>query len=333
MTRWPLWVTLLPLVAGVLVWYWVWDGYRDAFVAQVQAVLPGATVSGGGFPYRLEAGIAPVSVRREGAALKAEVSAAELRINRVPWQKDREVLEFKGVEARIALSPLAGMHARVEAAEAVSSLRRADDRVARLSIVWAKPTLHLGFLPGALTAEKFEAHVRETPSPDSAGPRTGTPSSPRLPTQAQMVLTGEGVRWSGGDPLALRMEMEFTAAQPLGSYAAWAVDGTAEMETLTLTDATGRVALIKATLVPDGAGRLRIAGTLETVCPATLRALARGEAPPVEQRARRPITMAFSGMVPGGIQLPPADPTKPPPPVRGQEPPCPAFIGAMAARG
>lgn len=326
MSRFPLWLMPLPLLAGILIWYWIWDGYRDTFVTRIEALFPGTALTSGGFPYRLEVDIAPVMIGRQDSALGVSLTADEVRINRVPWQKDRQVLGVKGPEARIDVRPLTGASISARAVDAVASLRLAPDHIARLSIVWARPQFVTGLLPGTLTAEKFESHLRETPAPASVD----APENPRLPTQAQLVLHGEQMRWNGGDPLSMRMEAEFTANGPLNSYAAWAVDGTAEMESLTLDDATGRLALIQATLVPDGKGRLRIAGTIETVCPATIRALAAGDAPPAEMRTRRPISLAFSGMLPGGIQVSPPDPTRPPPPVRGQQPPCPRFVGMAA---
>ncbi|MFN7175250.1 MAG: hypothetical protein ACK4MT_11250, partial [Thermaurantiacus tibetensis] len=98
---------------------------------------------------------------------------------------------------------------------------------------------------------------------------------------------------------------------------------TAEIRSLTLSDPTGEVARLSATLVPDGAGRLRVAGTIETVCPASVRAALEGAPPVSEQRSRRPETIAFEGLLPRDLRVAPRDPSKPPPPVRAQEPECP----------
>lgn len=319
----PLWITLLPLLFGVAIWYWVWDGYRRDFAATIQQLLPGATVESGGFPYRLEVTVAPLAIGHDGTALKAKLAADSLAVNRVPWQKNRQVLNLTMPEASIGLATLAGVEARVSAPEAQASLRMADDHIARLSIVWSNPAIQTPLFSGSLAAGQFEAHLRETPTPADAA----VPTSPRLPTQAQMVLSGKQVRWNGGDPVSVQIRSELTAARKIRSYAGWAANGTVEIEELSLSDGHGRVVWMTATVVPDGEGGLRIAGTLETFCPATLRALAAGETPGEEKRTRKPVFMDFSGRLPGGISLPPADATKPPPPVRGLEPSCPRLHG------
>ncbi|MFA7441174.1 MAG: hypothetical protein WCZ66_09410 [Sphingomonadaceae bacterium] len=321
MSRFPLWLTLLPLVAGVVIWHLVWKGYANDFKAEVAAILPPATqISSSGFPYRLEVDVQNVDQQYQGPSLTARVRADTLIAHRVPWQKDRQVLNFVAPEAELALVALPDVRVRIAAPHAQASLRTEPGRIARLSAVWEQPEIRTGLFAAGFTATSFEAHLRETPA--TAAPE---PSDPRLPTQAQLVLSGTDLRHGDGAPLNISLSAEITAAMPIRSYAIWAAGGTVEIEDLRLTDPTGEILRVEATLVPDGEGRLRIAGTLETVCPATIRAAASGQPAPHEMRARTPELLAFSGRLPGEINVAPAPPGKPAPPVRGQLPPCPAL--------
>jgi hypothetical protein len=317
--RWPLWTALVPLVAGIALWALLWSGYRRAFAAELEAALPGHAVAVSGFPYRLEARIAPLSVAREDVALAGTIAARELRVNRVPWQRDRQVLNLTDSVAEVRLKPLAGAWARVSADHAQASLRLEGRRIARLSMLWEAPAIATGLLPVPARAARFEAHVRETP----ATARGAEPRNPRLPTQVQLVLAADALRLGNGDPLDLAMQTELTAGRPVSSLAGWARDGTAEVVALRLADPTGEVARLEATVVPDGAGRLRAAGTIGTVCPANVRAALLGAPPVSERRTRRPERVAFEAMLPGAIRVDARDPARPPAPVRGQEPPCP----------
>jgi hypothetical protein len=321
--RLPLWATLAPLLAGVLLWYWLWDGYRRDLVAGIEAVLPGVAVESGGFPYRLEARIAPLAYDHGGTIL-GSVRAAQLQVEQQPWQPGRQVLSLTDPVATIAVAGLAGAGATVRAPFAQASLHRQADVLARLSIVWERPSIAVGVLPGPIAASHLEAHLRETP-----GPRRAPATSPRPPTQAQLVLMGKNVRWRGGDPLRVDLSAEITARRRIATYAEWAGGGTFEVEDLVIADETGEIARIRATVVPDGAGRLRMAGVVDTVCPGAIRALDKGSVRGArERRARRPVRIAFSGYLPGAITLAPADPGRPPAPVRGQEPPCPRLSGS-----
>jgi hypothetical protein len=313
--RLPLWATLLPLLVGVLVWAVLWRGQAARLEDDLQRALPGTDIAVTGFPYRLEAHISPVSRRHEDTALVTALKAAEVSVNRVPWQPGRQVLNLTDSTAAIALRPLAGVSATISAAEAQASLRLEEGRIARLSGVWESPRIETGLLPPA-TAGHFEAHLRETPSAKSA------PSSPRLPTQAQLVLAAKELRLGQSDPLALAFDSELTAGAPLASLAGWATGGTAEIRAATLSDRTGDVARLTATLVAE-AGALRLSGTVETVCPANVRAALAGLPPVSEKRLRKPERIALSGTLPGGIVAAPAVPGRPAGPVRGQEPPCP----------
>jgi hypothetical protein len=320
MARIPLWATLLPLVAGIAIWAFVWRGYEQDFVEDLSAVLPANTrIETGGFPYRLEATVAPLAVTHADRALRLEAKAAELQVNRVPWQRDRQVLNLRGVTAEAALAPLAGAVARIDAASAQASLRLEGKRIARLSVVWAEPAIQTGLFATPARAQQFELHLRETPA--KAG--GADPASPRLPTQAQLVLSGTDVRFGGGAPLALGLDSELTGAGPIASLDAWEKNGTAEIRSATLSDSTGEVARMTATLVADGGRALRVSGVIETVCPMSVRAAIGGTAPVAEQRTRKPERIAIAGTLPGGLVASARDPALPPPPVRGQEPPCP----------
>ncbi len=317
--RIPLWATLLPLVLGVAIWALVWRGYARDLEADLAAVLPaGTAVEVGGFPYRLEARLGRADIVRGDVAIAARLRADELTVNRVPWQRDRQVVNLAAPVAELALEPLAGATLKIEASEAQASLRLAGSGIGRLSIVWEDPRFTTGLLPVRITAGRAELHLREPPVPIASRPQ-----NPRLPTVAQLVLSGTEVQLGASDPLAVRMEVELTAGRPLRSFVGWAAGGTAEIGTATLADKTGEIARLNATLVPDGAGALRIAGTIETVCPANVRAAIAGQPAVSERRLRSAEKVVISGILPGGILAAPRDPAKPPAPVRAQQPPCP----------
>ncbi len=325
--RIPLWATLIPLVLGIAVWGIVWRGYEAGFEADLRRVLPAdAGVEAGGFPYRLEARLAGIKLDHNDAALELGLAAEGATINRVPWQRDRQVITVEGSQARAALAPLAGATVVVNAPEALASLRLDAERIARLSVVWQKPQITTGLIATPIRADSFEAHLRETPAGGTAGapPGRGLARTPRLPTQAQLVLSGTGVQFGAGAPLTLALDSEMTGPGPLTSLAGWEQGGTAEIRSATLSDATGEVARLSATLAAEG-GRLRLAGTVETVCPATVRAAIAGQPAPRELRSRVPERIAIGGTLPGGLTAAARNPAKPPPPVRGQEPPCPAL--------
>lgn len=321
--RIPLWATLIPLVLGIVLWGLIWRGYEAEFEADLAKLLPAdVNMDAGGFPYRLEARLGTVKLDHRDAALELGLAAEDATVNRVPWQRDRQVITMGRSQARAALTPLAGAHVVVDAPEALASLRLDGPRIARLSVVWQTPRLATGLFAVPVTADSFEAHLRETPADTQA---TATQArGPRLPTQAQLVLAGTGVRFGGGAPLKLALDSEMTGPGPITSLAGWEQGGTAEIRSATLTDATGEVARLSATLVEDGR-RLRLAGTVETVCPATVRAAIAGTPAAREMRSRVPEKIAVGGTLPGGLTAAPRDPAKPPPPVRGQEPPCPAL--------
>ena len=310
-------MALLPLAGGALIWFFLWSGHRDRLLADMQRLLPeGTAIATGGFPYRLEATVAPLKVVRQDVALQSRITARLLSVNRQPWQPDRQVLNLADSIASLKLTPLAGATLAIAAAEVQASLRMEAGRIARLSVQWELPEVASGLLTGELKASSMEAHFRETPA-------TGEGSSPRLPTQDQFVVSAVAVRSGAGDPLDMQLDGEITGRAPIRSFAIWADGGTVEIRSLLLSDGTGEVARIVATLVPGPAGDVRIAGTIETVCPMSFRAAVAGLPPVSEKRTRKAQTLPFSGVLPSGITIPDADSARPAPPVRGQEPPCP----------
>lgn len=318
MRRLPLWTTLIPLVVGLAIYGWYWDRERDAFEASLAALF-GEGVEVGGFPYRLEAEIAEPRLRHEGQ-YSLDVEADRAVINRQPW---RDSLSFiRLVEPRLQWrAPALDIGAGIASRTAQASLRLDGDRIARLSSVHAEAELQLPFVPAPATAESFEWHFRETPaSPDPAS------RAPTFPEQAQLVLGAEGLRFGKGDPLKLAAQIGITSSAPIWDLASWRRGGTMELRRLTLSDATGEVATLVATGSASPTAPLRLAGTIETVCPLTVQAAFAGTAAPArELRTRRPVKLGFGG-TPGDLELllPAGGPRRLP--VRAQEAPCPKLV-------
>ena len=319
MRRVPIWTTLLPLVAGLSVYWWYWDQQHDAFRAGLERVLDrGQAIEVGGFPYRLEATLGPVTLRREGQDWFIQGSAAEAIVNRQPWRPDPTIIRLRHPQFQLAVPSVTGARLDVEGAASETSLRWNGDRIARLSTAVQDAGVWFALLPAPATAGQFELHFRETPATLDPASR-----APTYPEQAQLVLAGEALRFGNGDPLTFAAEAGLTAAMPVRSLAAWQTGGTIELKRLTLSDKTGEVLSMTATLVPGSDGRPRVAGTVETVCPVAVLAAFRGRQPTTEERrTRKPVRLAFEGM-PGDFDLiePAAATAKRP--VRGQEPPCP----------
>ncbi len=314
--RFPLWLTLVPLIAAVGGYWWLWSGYRDALRVELVRVLPGRAVAIGGFPYRLEATVATPDRASRAPDIAARASASRAVLNRGPWQPDLTIV--RAVEPRVVgrIPALAVSGLGIAAPSSETSVHLASDgSVARLSTVFARPRVDLALLAAPLTAETLEVHVRETPG------RTSEPWSPTLPERAQVVLAGQGVRIGGGAPLTLAADLRVTGAARLVDYAHWAGQGSVLVRGLTLSDPTGEVLRLDATLVASG-GVPRASGTILTVCPASVRA-AFAAAPRVsEQRLRLPVRLTLGG-APGAWTLgglPDA-----PRAVRSQQPPCPAL--------
>lgn len=313
MKRIPLWMTLLPLVAGVGLYWYLWSGWADGFKAVLQGWLPGTTVEITGFPYRMEANI--VSPRLAGgAAVKLTASADRARINRGPWQPELTVV---GADApRLAAVVSEVLRVDIAGKTAASSVHVIDGRLARLSTVIEAATARLGFTPLAIAADTLELHMRELR--DAAAAAAGPAGAPR----GQLVIVGQRLQLGGGDALTLNADLTVTGDARLTGYDAWAKSGTVEVKTLSLADASGEVASVRATLVPEGRTGLRIVGTIETICPQTI-AAATSAAPPVsEKRLRAPLRLAFEATA--GVMKLAALPTDlATRATRGQVPPCP----------
>lgn len=321
--RFPLWATLIPLGVGIAGWWWVWNGWANELRAQAQALVPGAQVAISGFPYRMQATVTPARIGHQGPDLIAGGEADAAVVNRQPWSRDLNVFNLTAPMLRVAVGPLDAAQMSVRAPTAQASLhidRRPDNAyrgapvLGRLSIVWDRPTISTALLPQTLTATRFEAHARETPS------APGGDAAPSGPQQAQLVFSGDGVRMGQGAPLRLAAEVQVRGPRPVRGYAAWANGGTAELTRLTLADATGEVLSMTATAVPRGPDLL-MNGALSTVCPETVRAAFAGRPAPSELRLRKAVTIPVQGVAGGAVRL--LDPGPYPTQALKQQPPCP----------
>jgi len=315
--RFPLWLTLVPLVVGVGGYWLVWSGFRDRFAVDIHAVLPDKTPSITGFPYRLEDEITAPALSHNSMGLRASASAALAVLNRGPWQPDLTVMAFKAPRFSVAVPPLAGATLILSADLGSASLRLDGARLARLSTHFDKAKFSLGLLPLALTADSVEFHLREII------PVAPTGNSPTHPPVAQFVLKGTGVRLGTGDPLTLTADFTATGSKLIRSYASWAPRGSIELAALTLTDATGEILHATGSAVPQ-TGALAMAGTITTVCPQMLRAAFTGTSAPPEKRLRSPARLSIT--IQGGVATL-GDPAGGwgPRPVRGQLPACPVL--------
>ncbi len=313
--RMPLWVAFVPLLIGGLGYGWLWSGYAERLRADVGRVLPGRTVTISGFPYRVAASVDTAKVAVDRPGLTASLTAAAATVDRGPWHPELSVVRLSGVEFRLAVPPLRGVMTAIDAPAALVSVHVEDGKLQRLSTVFDHPRFSIGLFPGALTATRLETHVREML------PALTGPSAPTPPVQAQLVVAGTGVQLAGGDPLRLDADVAVTGNQPLRSVAGWAAGGTAEVRRLTLADASGEVLALVATAVPGAAGRLQFAGTIDTICPASVAVLFNGGAVS-EQRLRRPVRLSFAGPA-GTLRL--AAPDTVGLARRTQLPPCPVL--------
>ena len=315
MRRFPLWLTLVPLIAAVAGYYWYWSGQRDAFRTEIARVLPGTSLDVGGFPYRLEATVASPARTSRAPDIEARVSGARAVLNRGPFQRDLTVVRTIDPRVVAHLPALAASGLTIVARTAQTSLHLDDKGViARLSTVFEAPRIDAALLGGSVVATGFEVHVRETPG------RTAEPWSPTLPERAQVVLAGEGVRMGAGPPLRLAADLRVTGPTRLIDYARWAGQGTVQIRGLTLADATGEVLRLDATLVA-ATGRPRVTGTIVTPCPLSVQAALSGTSAS-EQRLRIPVQLAFGG-TPGAWTL--TGVPAPGRPVRAQQPACPVL--------
>ncbi len=312
--RWPLWLTLVPLVAGIAFYATLWSGWAEEFRASVAQWLPAAKLTITGFPYRLEANVAAPQLSG-GDVVRLSASAATARINRGPWQPDVTVIGTEAPRFAAMVSPV--ISAEVTGKTALSSVHVDAGKLARLSSVVEAAQGRIGLSPVAIAADTLEIHLRERHD-------VATPASPTGPARGQAVVTGARLRFGEGDALTFAAYMLVTGPARLAGYDRWAQSGTIEVTGVTLADAHGEVARLVGTLAPVGRDTLQMAGTISTICPLNI-AAALAAAPPVtEKRLRAPVLLAFQGRA-GAVVLapPPADLARRP--VRGQMPDCPAL--------
>lgn len=318
--RVPLWLTLVPLVAGIGLYFLLWQGWARDFEAAIGQWLPSARFAVSGFPYRLEADVGDAALAG-GDTVKLSARAPRIRINRGPWRPQLTIVRADYPRFSAIVGP--GFGASVTGRSAVTSINVVEGRLVRLSSVIDAANARLGFSAAKISADELQLHVRER-FPEGEGDA----GAPTLPVRGQLVVSGERMRLDGGDALTLALETEVTGAARLVRFADWAQTGTIEIKRLALSDAHGEVASAKATIVPVGGNGMRMAGTIETICPASVEAAVLGApAPAREMRLRAPVQLAFDG-APGAFRLTGMPDNLVYRATRGQLPPCPRLRGA-----
>jgi hypothetical protein len=317
--RIPLWVTLVPLVVGVGIYYLLWQGWARDFSALVAEWIPEAQFSVSGFPYRLEADARNVSLAG-GDVVKLAASSPRIRINRGPWQAHLTVIAAQYPRFSAVVGP--GLGASFSGKSAMSSINVEAGKLVRLSSVIEAANARLGFTSAKITADSLELHARER-FPDPAAPASAAPTQP---VRGHLVVAAQRIRFDAGDALTLAGEIAVTGPARLNSFDRWVSTGTIELTRLSIADARGEVAGITATMVPIGRQGLRFAGTIETICPASVEAAFLGLPPVHEMRLRAPVRLAFDGM-PGAVRLTGMPDNLVFRATRGQLPPCPVLRG------
>ena len=317
MRRLPLWITLLPLAAGIAAWWYAWSGWADGFAAVMRAWFPAAQISVTGFPYRMETEIEQPRLASSGR-VAITASAARARFNRGPWRPELTVIQAQAPAVTVALDDV--LRAQFSAPVALTSVHVAGGRLLRLSSAADAAGVRLGFVDVPLAVGRLELHVRERR--DAA-----TPGNPDFPPRGEFVVHGKDVRIGTAPPLAVELAALVQGPARLISHARWLDGGSIAIKRLDFADSTGSIAQVQATLVPDGADAFILAGTITTVCPASIAARLGGTPAPSEQRLRVPMRLALRGRIGAdqGVLLDalPADlATRP---RRGQLPPCPAL--------
>jgi hypothetical protein len=314
--RIPLWLTLMPLVVAIGLYWLLWSGWARDLEAELSAWLPGSTISISGFPYRIEADVQRPRLSG-GSIVKLAAEAEAARLNRGPWQPELSVIRMTAPQVSASVSPL--LSASLSGASSLSSLNVVEGRVLRFSNIIQQARIRLGFSALTLSAETLELHLRErTPGPK---PDAG----PTAPDRGQLVIAGTGLRLANGEALSLAADITATAGARLTDYDAWAQAGTLELRSLKLSDAHGEIATASATLVPVGRTGLTIAGTISTICPAAMAALFSGTVAAPEKRLRVPVRLAFSGPLQAATLA--AAPALDRRPRREQLPDCPRLRG------
>lgn len=317
MRRIPIWLTLVPLIVAIGVYHLLWQGWARDFDAMLRGWLPTSNLAVGGFPYRLEAEVTNPALQG-GDIVKLFASASRALINRGPWQPELTVIRADYPRFSAIVGP--GLGASFSGKSALTSVKVVEGRLDRLSTVIEAANARLGFSPVKIAADGLELHLREI-VPGAAAPESATP-----PPRGQLVVSGQRIRFDGGDAMTLAADMAVTGPARLTAYDRWATTGTVELTSLTLADAHGEVASIKATLVPVGRTALRFAGTIDTICPASIEAAFAGSPAPAEKRLRAPLRLAFEGVA-GAMRLTGMPNDLALRATRGQLPPCPVLRG------
>jgi hypothetical protein len=329
--RLPLWLTLVPLVAGALIYWLLWSGWARDFEVVLRPWLPDSDLSITGFPYRMEADVEKPRLVG-GDIVKLVASAARAQINRGPWQPELTIISTEAPRFSAIVGPAIG--ASLSGLNGLTSVHIVDGRLIRLSTRIQAARARLGFTQAAIGMDLLEVHLRETgtaAAADGTAVADGKAVADAGPTQAtrgQMIIDAQRLRLDEGDALTVKANIDVTGKARLTNFDAWTNAGTIEVRDLAVADAHGELARISATIVPLGRNGLRFAGTIETICPASMAAAFAGAAPVSEQRLRTAIRIAFEGTA-GAVRLAelPADLGQRA--VRGQLPPCPAVRGIV----
>lgn len=289
--RWPLLLSLLPLLLGLAAYGHFWRGWAADFETTLAGWFPGRHVQVMGFPYRMEAELAGVTLTHNGGTSVA-LAVDKLRLNRGPWRPELTVLQAQGVALTAGA---AGLSARVAAASATASLKLVADasgqqRLARLSFVLPGARGNSGFGPD-FRADSLELHIREVFPAKLA--------SPRLAQHGQLVIGATGLALGQGAPISLAADVTARGAGRLDDYRRWASSAGSLDLVMTGSDATGEIFKLDATIVPLGTVT-RLAGVITTVCPMAVQAALNGTVPPAEQRLRGAVRLALETSLPAG---------------------------------
>src|SRR5690606_28709884 len=112
----------------------------------------GAAVESGGFPYRIEARMGAVAIRRETPELFLSASADAAVVNRQPWRTGHVVVAAENPRLQVTLAGLAGARLDIEAPAMLASLRRPDDTLERLSMHFDRARVWLPLAGGPFAA-------------------------------------------------------------------------------------------------------------------------------------------------------------------------------------
>ncbi len=321
--RVPLWLTLVPLAAGILVYWLLWAGWSRDFEATIKPWLPDTDLAIAGFPYRMEADVERPRLTG-GTVVKLEASATRAQINRGPWQPELTIIATQAPRFSAIVGP--GIGASLSGLTGLTSIHVLEGRLVRLSTRIEAARARLGFTSAVIGADLLELHLRETGG-DAAAP-TGATTGPTPATRGQLVIDAQRLRLDKGDALTVKGDIDVTGAARLISFDGWASAGTIEVRNLAIADAHGEIARVAATIVPLGHNGLRFAGTVTTICPASVAAAFAGAVPVIEQRLRAAVRLSFEGVA-GAVRLAGLPDDLAARSVRSQLPACPVLRGRI----